>query len=90
MEDPRTPTPCDHPGSPPGEGLTNALALRPCVVKESSDSGVKLEQAAQSVATVNRLALGWYVHRREEEKIAFALVVSFKMMMIDVPSQFTA
>jgi hypothetical protein len=63
---------------------------QPRVVKESSDPGVKLEQAAQSVATVNGLALGRYVYRREEEKIAFALVIPFKMMMIDVLSQCTA
>jgi hypothetical protein len=36
---------------------------------------------------VNGPALRRYVRRREEEKIAFALVVSFKMMMIDVLSQ---
>jgi hypothetical protein len=57
------------------------------VVKVSSDSGVKLEQAAHSVATVNGPALRRYVRRREEEKVAFTLVVPFKMMMIDVFSQ---
>jgi hypothetical protein len=60
------------------------------VVKVSSGSGVKLEQAPQAIATVNGPALRRYVHRREEEKIAFALVVAFKMMMIDVFSQSTA
>jgi hypothetical protein len=54
------------------------------VVKESSDSGVKLEQATQSVATVNGPGLLRYVRRREEEKIAFAPVVPFGMIMIDV------
>jgi hypothetical protein len=57
------------------------------VVKVSSDSGVKLEQAAQSIATMNGSGFRRYVRRREEEKIAFALVVPFKMMMIDVFSQ---
>ena len=51
---------------------------------KSSDSGVKLEQATESVATVNGPALRRYVRRRKEEKIAFALVVPFQMMMIDV------
>jgi hypothetical protein len=60
------------------------------VVKVSSDSGVKLEQAAQSIATVNGPALRRYVHRRKEEKITFALVVAFKMMMFDVLSQCAA
>ena len=55
--------------------------------KESSDSGVKLEQTPQSVAAVNGPALRRYVRRREEEKIAFALVVPFRMIMIDVLSQ---
>jgi hypothetical protein len=54
------------------------------VVKESSDSGVKLEQAAESVATVDGSGLRRYTRRREEEKIAFALVVPFRMVMIDV------
>ena len=57
------------------------------MVKVSSDTGVKLEQAAQAIATVNGPAFRRFVRRREEEKIAFALVVSFKMMMIDVFSQ---
>jgi hypothetical protein len=57
------------------------------VVKVSSDSGVKLEQAADSVATVDGSAFRRYVQRREEEKIAFALMVPLKMMMIDVFSQ---
>lgn len=60
------------------------------VVKESSGSGIELEQATQSVATVNGPALRRYVHRGEEEKIAFALVVPFKMMMIDVLGQCAA
>ena len=55
--------------------------------KESSDSGVKLEQTPQSVAAVNGPALRRYVRRREEEKIVFALVVPFRMIMIDVLSQ---
>jgi hypothetical protein len=54
------------------------------VVKESSDSGVEVEQAAESVAAANGPALRRYVWRREEEKIALTLVVPFKMMMIDV------
>ena len=54
------------------------------VVKESSDSGVKLEQATESVATANGLGLRRYVRRRKEKKIAFALVVPFQVMMIDV------
>jgi len=57
------------------------------VVKVSSDSGVKLEQTAQSVATVNGPEFRRYIYRWEEEKIAFALVVAFKMMMFDVLSQ---
>ena len=54
------------------------------VVKESSESGVELEQAAESVATANGPALRPYVWRREEEKVALTLVVPFRMMMIDV------
>jgi hypothetical protein len=54
------------------------------VVKESSDSGVKLEQATESVATANGPGLRRYVRRRKEKKIAFALVVPFQVMMIDV------
>ena len=57
------------------------------MVKVSSDSGVKLEQAAQSVATVNGPAFRRYVHGREEEKIAFTLVVAFKMIVFDILSQ---
>ena len=57
------------------------------MVKVSSDSGVKLEQTAQSVATVNGPEFRRYIYRREEEKIAFALVVALKMMMFDVLSQ---
>ena len=49
------------------------------VVKESSDSGVELEQAAESVAAANGPALRRHVWRREEEKIALTLVVPFKM-----------
>jgi len=60
------------------------------VVKVSSDSGVKLGQAPQAVATVNGPAIRRYVHRREEEEIAFALVVPFKMMMFDIRSQRSA
>jgi hypothetical protein len=60
------------------------------VVKESSDSGVKLEQATQSIATVNGPGLLRYVRRREEEKITFALVVPFGMIMIDVLIQCAA
>jgi hypothetical protein len=60
------------------------------VVKVSSHSGVRLEQAAQAIATVDVPALRRYVHRRKEEKIAFALVVAFKMMMFDVLSQCAA
>ena len=64
-------------------GLTSQKAR---VVKESSDSGVELKQAAESVATANGRALGIcrYVRRREEEKVALTLVVAFKMMMFDV------
>ena len=56
------------------------------VVKESSNSGVELKQAAESVTTANGPAPGiWrYVWGREEEKVALTLVVPFKMMMIDV------
>jgi len=54
------------------------------VVKQSSGSGVKLEQAAESVATANDPAFRRYVWGREEEKIALTLMVAFKMMMIDV------
>jgi hypothetical protein len=54
------------------------------VAKESSDAGVELEQAAESVATANSPALWRHVWRREEESIALTLVVPFTMMMIDV------
>ena len=64
--------------------------LLPRVVKVSSDLGRELEQAAQAIATVNGPALRRYVHRREEEKITFALVVAFKMMMFNVLSQRSA
>jgi hypothetical protein len=57
------------------------------VVKVSSDSGIELERAAQAIATVNGPALRRYFRRREEEKITFALVVAFKMMMFNVLSQ---
>ena len=61
------------------------------MVKESSDSGVELEQAAKSVATVDGSGLRRYTRRREEERTAYPLVVQFKMVMIDVliqrPSQ---
>jgi len=57
------------------------------VDKESSDSGVELEQAAESAATVNGPALRRYGWRREEEKIVLTLVVPFRMMMIDVLDQ---
>jgi hypothetical protein len=52
------------------------------VVKESSDSGVELEQAAESVATVDGSGLRRYTRRREEEKIAFPVVVPFKMVQL--------
>jgi hypothetical protein len=56
------------------------------VVKESSGTEVELKQAAESVAAANLPALGTQrcVWRREEEKVALTLVVSFKMMMFDV------
>ena len=56
------------------------------VVKQSSDSGVELKQAAESVAAANGPAVRThrYVGRRAEEKVALALVVPFKMMMFDV------
>jgi hypothetical protein len=56
------------------------------VVKESSDSGVELKQAAESVAAANGLAFGTqrYVGRREEEKVALTLVIPLMMMMFDV------
>jgi hypothetical protein len=56
------------------------------VVKELSDSGVKLKQAAESVAAANGLAFGnqRYLGRREEEEVVFTLVVAFKVMMFDV------
>jgi len=60
------------------------------VVKVSSDSGIELEQAAQTIATVNGPVLRRYVHGREEEKITFALVVAFKMMVFNVLSQRSA
>jgi len=60
------------------------LLSRPRVVKESSSSGVKLEQAAEPVLTANGFAFREWVWRGEEEKIALTLVVPFKMMMIDV------
>jgi hypothetical protein len=57
------------------------------VVKVSSHSGIELEQAAQAIATVNGPALRRYVRRRKEEKITFALVSAFKMMMFNVLGQ---
>ena len=56
------------------------------MVKESSDSGVELKQAAESVAAPNGSAFGnqRYIGRMEEKKVALALVVPFKMMMFDV------
>jgi hypothetical protein len=61
------------------------------VVKESSDSGIELEQSAESVATVNGSGLRRYTLRRIEGKVVFALAVPFKMVIIDVfiqrPSQ---
>jgi hypothetical protein len=56
------------------------------VVKESSDSGVELKQAAESVAAANGRAFGTrrYVGRREEEKVALTLVVPVKMMRFDI------
>ena len=58
------------------------------VVKESSDSGVELEQAADSVATAkNGSALRRYVWRREEEKLVFTLVVLFRMVLVAVLDQ---
>jgi hypothetical protein len=54
--------------------------------QELSDSGVELKQAAEPVATANRPVFlsQRYVGRREEEEVAFALVVPFKMMVFDV------
>ena len=52
-----------------------------------------LKQAAESFATAHDgpdLGVWRCVWRREEEKIAFALEVPFKMIMIDVLSQYTA
>jgi hypothetical protein len=60
------------------------------VVKVSSHSGIELEQSAQAIATVDGPALRRYVRRRKEEKITFALVVAFKMMMFNVLSQRSA
>ena len=54
------------------------------MVKVSSDSGVEIEQAAESVATANGPGLRRHVWRREEEKIALTLVVPFTMMMVDL------
>ena len=65
-------------------GPKSEMASTYRVVKESSDSGVKLEQATESVATANGPGLRRYVRRRKEKKIAFALVVPFQVMMIDV------
>ena len=63
-----------------------AAPEHPRVAKQSSDSGIKLKQAAESVATANFLAPGTqrYIGRREEESVAFTLVVPFKMVMFDV------
>ena len=49
-------------------------------VKESSDAGVELEQASESVATADGTALGTqrYAWRREEDKVTLTLVVSFQ------------
>jgi hypothetical protein len=65
----------------------SSLNLVPRVVKVSGHSGIELEQSAQAIATVNGPALRRYVRRRNEEKITFALVIAFKMMMFNVLSQ---
>jgi hypothetical protein len=59
------------------------------VVKESSGSGVEPKQAAEPVVTANGPALGAWrsIWRWEEEKIALALMVAFKVMMFDVLAQ---
>ena len=55
------------------------------MVKESSDSGVELKQAAESVAAANGLAFGTqrYVGRREEEKVALTLMVSLLVKVLE-------
>ena len=57
------------------------------MVKESSDSEVELEQAAEPVARANGSPFGDTSWRREEEKIAFTLVVPFRMVIVDVLEQ---
>ena len=66
--------------------VTNSLTISAArnVVNQRLTGKVKFEQTAQSVATVNGPAPWHHVPRTEEEKIGFALVVPFKMMMDDV------
>jgi hypothetical protein len=59
------------------------------MVKESSGMGVILEQAAESFSTLNgRIrGTGRSFRGREETEIILALVVPFKMIMIDIFGQ---
>jgi hypothetical protein len=59
------------------------------MVKESSRSGVKPQQTTEAFAAADGPATGCYryIRRREEEKIALALMVSFGMIMIDERAQ---
>ena len=79
-----------RPGQSETRSEVSTLLQAARVVKVSSHSGIELEQAAQAIATVNGPALRRYVRRRKEEKITFALVIAFKMMMFNVLSQCAA
>jgi hypothetical protein len=59
------------------------------MVNESSRSGVKPQQTAEAFAAADGPATGRYrfIRRREEEKIALALMVSLGMIMIDELAQ---
>ena len=72
-----------HSNGEPRRGADHYIG-KPRVVKESSGSRVKLEQAAESVAAANGLALGRQNRRREDDKIALTLVVPFAMIVLDV------
>ena len=71
-------------------GILDALALRCQIQAERvSTQAMGLRKAPQAIAMVNGAAFRRHVHRREEEKIAFAAVVPFKMTMFDIRSQRT-
>jgi hypothetical protein len=72
---------------PPRRTSQKETKVGPSVVKESGDSGVKLEQAAEPVTAANGPALRRQFWRGEKEEIVLALVVPFQAMTGDVPVQ---